>query len=76
MPEHKSLAEFLSDGTNPILSVRGYEVYELTFAGVTTYPVLNVDDAEIIASGIDLSDAVEYIVTRACMSLIEGIQVS
>ena len=66
MPEHKTLAEFLSKGTEPMLSVRGYEVYDITLGGMTTYAVLNINDAEIVASGKDLSEAVEHIVHRVC----------
>ena len=75
MPEYKTFAEFLSDGTVPLLSVRGYEVYDMTFQGVTTYPVMDANLAEIIGTGKTLDLAVEIIVERVCMSLIKGVQV-
>ena len=75
MPEYKTFAEFLSNGTTPLLSVRGYEVYDMTFQGVTTYPVMDANLAEIIGTGKTLDLAVEIIVERVCMSLIKGVQV-
>ena len=75
MPEYKTFVEFLSNGTTPLLSVRGYEVYDMTFQGVTTYPVMDGILADIIGNGKTLDLAVEIIVERVCMSLIKGVQV-
>ena len=71
MTEYSSLAEFLSDGTEPLLSVRGYEVYDITFNGVTSYPVLDMNNAEIVDSASSLSDAVEKIIFIVCLNLVK-----
>ena len=74
MSKYETLGDFLSHCEPPLISVRGFEVYELTFLGVTTYPVVRVDNSEVIFSGKDKSEAVDYIVNSICLSLIEELR--
>jgi hypothetical protein len=64
-----TLGEFLATSGNPIATVKGYAVYDMTFQGKASYFIVNVDTKAVESGRLETSS--KMIGNTECVTMVE-----